>query len=244
MKNLMNLSLSAMLFAGSALFANPIHKAIRKGDIEKLTQLLKDKKIRDSINKVNCWNKTPLYLAVDKDNSDMVKLLLENGAQGSINTSNSPYFQYFRPLDKAAEHNNLVIMKLLLQNGAKASIDEGKGSPLEWALLYKNVEMVKLLLFFGAQVTDHVTDKVQKLNLSDDTIKKLIENPKDVKEYCSNEELTEFKEILKKSMETKEKSCNHEFNFLKDQQMLEWDFDCALNFQQNLINKRKLSCLN
>jgi ankyrin repeat protein len=90
----------------------------------------------------------PLYYAITAPdpNADMVKWLLENGAD-----PNTPRGE--RPLHLATKENNAAAVKLLVQHGADIEakdIDEHY-SPLERAASLGRLELVKLLLDLGAR---------------------------------------------------------------------------------------------
>tara|TARA_Y100000389_G_C17166482_1_gene366996 strand:- start:83 stop:553 length:471 start_codon:yes stop_codon:yes gene_type:complete len=69
----------------------PLHEAIRRGNVKKVTELLKNPHVRENINKKNIYGNTPLIEAVSKGYNDkyvkIVKLLLEHGAKFTIKES-------------------------------------------------------------------------------------------------------------------------------------------------------------
>lgn len=71
------------------------------------------------INKCDNHGDTPLHVAcrkfMSKEDQKIINLLLENGANDSINKENG---RHERPLDIACSYSNLTIVKLLLENGA------------------------------------------------------------------------------------------------------------------------------
>lgn len=92
---------------------------------------------------------TPLLWAVYKENKDIVKLLLENGADiesTDLKNGNTPLF---------LSANNLEITKLLIDKGANVNAKNKEGfSPLAFAVEANNIEVVKLLLKKGSDVND------------------------------------------------------------------------------------------
>lgn len=235
-------------------------------DLKKVTTALKNKEVGDSINRANEYGETPLYLAVHdtavlNHSLDLVKLLLENGANDSINQATK---NGFTPLSIAVCHGRQELTRLLLENGASKSLHIATKwtatLPIHEAVLKDNIALVKLLLEYGAlnsinksnkddqtalysaidrecekmvklliYVGADVTKKIKGLEPHNKTIAHLIKNPKDVRDYCSKKELTEFNEIIKIARLAQEKSCNHGFDFLKGQKMLEYDFGIKYN---------------
>ncbi|MFC1842291.1 ankyrin repeat domain-containing protein [Candidatus Dependentiae bacterium] len=139
--------LLATLFASSlSLAVNNIFVAIKKGNLKEVKRLIEEEKV--DVNKVDFFDKNPLYWACRKGNFEMVKYLLKNGANKSINKAS-----YGKtPLYWACYNDNLEIVRLLLKNGAKESINKASygETPLYWACYHNNLEMMKLLLLNGA----------------------------------------------------------------------------------------------
>ncbi|MFH1718217.1 MAG: ankyrin repeat domain-containing protein [Planctomycetota bacterium] len=125
-------------------------EAVKKGDIEQVKLLIAegadvDAKWGDTSTKEekeNTADYTPLYCAVDSNNMDLVKLLVE--ADADVNAGSWP------PLCQALYKGNTTIAKFLIDHGANVNYPEDWG-PLHEASIY-NIEMVKLLLARGANV--------------------------------------------------------------------------------------------
>lgn len=78
---------------------------------------------------------TPLYIAVEDSNVNLVSFLLENKAD--------PNYKAYRPLiDKAAEKGNLDIVKALFEHGAK----KADTAPLHYASANGHLQVVKYLV--------------------------------------------------------------------------------------------------
>merc|ERR1712034_261816 len=92
---------------------------------------------------------TPLSLATLKDNFEIVKILLDNGADVNKTTSDGR-----TPLHFAAEFGSFEIAEHLIRN--KADIDcrtfKHKETPLTIAAIANNFEIIKILLENGADV--------------------------------------------------------------------------------------------
>ena len=66
---------------------------------------------------MNMWDKTPLHSACAKGHVEIVKYLVDHGAQIEA-TSNK---KGFTPLHLASQFNHRCIVEFLLENGADAS---------------------------------------------------------------------------------------------------------------------------
>lgn len=103
-----------------------VHRAALRGDVELLTDLIKQ---HYPVNTINRAGKTPLHLAVRADNLKIVKLLIGAKAQPNI----SDYIGA-TPFHYACGRNCLTIIEALLQAGAdKYALDNDGNSPLMYA---------------------------------------------------------------------------------------------------------------
>lgn len=96
---------------------------------------------------------TPLGIAVQKDNIEIVKLLLSREAEVNLHTGYSPIYY-------ASLHGNAEIVKLLLE--AKADVDEPRlgnyWTPLIEAARNDHIEVMNLLIKAGADVNRRAYD--------------------------------------------------------------------------------------
>jgi len=117
----------ATLSCSSLSFGMNIFQAIEKKDIKRVEEILKDKGF--DVNKADKYGRTPLFLACDKNNIELVTLLLNNGAKESVNKAN----QYGgTPLFRACNKNNPELVTLLLASGANVdqmSLNSGQSKP-------------------------------------------------------------------------------------------------------------------
>ncbi|MFC1841483.1 ankyrin repeat domain-containing protein [Candidatus Dependentiae bacterium] len=121
--------------------------ACEAGDLEKVKSM-----INNSCVNINSANDgvTPLYEACSNGHTQVVRFLLENGANANTSTE----IRGMTPLYAACDGNHTEIVKLLLQNeNGKKTVNkkDAFGRPfLLLAFENKNKEMAKLLLEHGA----------------------------------------------------------------------------------------------
>lgn len=111
-----------------------LRDAARKGDAAKVKELLAAKV---DVNAATEYGVTPLALACDHDREEVVKLLLEAGADPNIKDR----FYHFSPLLHATFKGNPATVKLLLQHGAKDA-----DAALPFAVGMRNVEIVRAFI--------------------------------------------------------------------------------------------------
>ena len=101
---------------------------------------------------------TPLYIAAQEDQLDVVQLLLNNGAKVNLAMNDGR-----TPLWVAAENGQLDVAKLLLDRGADINLANTNGAiPLWVAEKYGHTEIVDLLREAqdSAKKTEPETDKI------------------------------------------------------------------------------------
>ena len=90
---------------------------------------------------------TPLIRAVDAQNLDTVKILLEYGVDPNI----SETFEGNSPLHIAVKNNDYEASEILLKHGANVNLlNETNATPLHYAAFAENYRLVKFLLESGA----------------------------------------------------------------------------------------------
>jgi ankyrin repeat protein len=134
--------------------------AAKEGDIDRINELLSEDK--DPINaKLTALmnvkdedNQWPLYLAAEGGHDEVIKLLLENGADAkAIDTSGDNEFGvHYVPLISAIENCKPETVKLLLDRGADVHLNSqfdlvvANQTPLCYAIEKGNLDIIKVIL--------------------------------------------------------------------------------------------------
>lgn len=96
-------------FLFHALFYFLLFQLFLSTNINRLSNALKDEKVRQEINRAVEDGSTALHLAIWKENVDIARILIENGANLEKATANG-----FTPLHSAILNEQLDIIELLL----------------------------------------------------------------------------------------------------------------------------------
>jgi len=100
----------------------PLHAACSDGVVEDVRRLIEqsvsNNTLRCDIDAVDMDGFTPLHVACHCNHAEIVKLLLDNGAD--VNAHNSVCDEF--PLNWACEYSNMEIVKILLDNHANVEM--------------------------------------------------------------------------------------------------------------------------
>ena len=128
----------------------PLHviSSIEAKTATKIAKILIDN--GSKVDGIDASNKSPLYYAVEENNLEIVKLLVEKGAkvEGGLDC-------YGRnPLYRSIENGNLEMAKFLIENGANLNLQatNSGNTPLHLAINRRSMEMIQLLLDNGADL--------------------------------------------------------------------------------------------
>lgn len=116
MRPMAGLCLALLLLSASASAQDPgdeLRRAAGTGDVAKVKELL-DK--GTDVNAANSYGATALASACDRGHTEVVKLLLERGA----NPNTQDTFYKLKPMAWAAQRGHVEIVRLLLDRGATA----------------------------------------------------------------------------------------------------------------------------
>lgn len=125
-----------------------LHKVVSNSDVEGVRDALTKDSV--DVDEKDPKKNTPLYIAVEKGDAKIVKILLDAGAD--INIKAGPGNS---PLHLAVSDNKEEIFKILLDAGADIQTKNNfEKTPLHIAAKNGNKEIIKKLLDAGANVND------------------------------------------------------------------------------------------
>lgn len=132
-------------------------QSVRSGDAEAVRLFLEAGMPPD----VKLKRETALTVAANRDNLEIVKLLIN--ADAEVNVITDIMDRGFSPLSRAVIKNNLDIVTVLLEAGADPNLgghDEGEYL-VKTAIKNSNRDMVNSLLSFGANIDPHILHEVE-----------------------------------------------------------------------------------
>ncbi|XP_075228280.1 uncharacterized protein LOC142328429 [Lycorma delicatula] len=133
---------------------------------------MKNNSKKKDIMKRNKKGETPLQVACEKGNLDLVKSLLDEGAN-----PNTKDYAGWTPLHEAVQRGNIALVETLLNSGAYINTPGYYNiTPLLEAVLKDNIVIARLLLQHGADVTLRSRYNYLPMNCTQsDDMKKLLE---------------------------------------------------------------------
>lgn len=154
--NKLKLLLAAIFLCGLASFwvidmlcqQQSVYRAVRRGDLDAVQ--------RELIGHPDAANKrspmlgvTPLHVACERGNSDIVNLLLQSGADPNAERESK-----LTPLQLACFHGNAKIAELLIAHGANVNHHGWRhhNTPLQVAATHGYIDVVTLLINHGAEL--------------------------------------------------------------------------------------------
>ena len=103
-----------------------------------------------NVNKPDEYDDTPLIIACESGNKQVVEILLEADADVNNALTDS------NPLLIVCKSGRSDIVKILLEAGADANVVRNGNTPLSIACLYNRTDVVRLLLDYGADVNETI----------------------------------------------------------------------------------------
>lgn len=151
--NLVIIGFMAGLLTGCGMFGKSqekLIKATQNGNLEKVKSLVSS---GVSVNfKGGNKNLTPLQTAIKRDNPEIAKIFIKNGADVNA-TYEGIHHDGITPLHDAVQYGYNDVAKLLVQNGANMNAKNGEGfSPLFFALHENKMKLVKFFAKNGANL--------------------------------------------------------------------------------------------
>ena len=132
-----------------------IHLNAIENNIKKLQENLKD---GFNVDSLGAYASTPLHYACREGNFEVVKLLIENGANVNIKNDYSTIYPIFDAICSMSNKKSyLSIVQLLIENGADVKkIDSFGNTLLYHAIEQENIILIELLIQLGCDI-NHVS---------------------------------------------------------------------------------------
>jgi len=161
-----------LIFACNSTFAqkrSKLHEPAARGDLAEVKKMIEK---GANVDKKDIAGQTPLMWAAGSGGLEMVKYLVENGAE--VNAVSGKQGRG-TPMIYAAAANQIEVVKYLLENDADINLTTPyqNETALMWAVAMGYTEVVKLLVEKGAdqKITnregENVMDLAKKLNRED-----------------------------------------------------------------------------
>lgn len=200
----------------------PLVVAIKMRNTDVVNILVKEKKIK--INEKIEFGKTALMYAVENDCENIVKTLVENGANiNSIPVGGES------ALITAVCKGNENIVKILLENGADVNYESYNGTALKLAIENKNMSLVKLLIDNFANLD--VLDK-EREGKNGEFVRNVLESG-NIRFFVRSGDCRGFQEQLVYCMQTK----SDKYIKYLEEEIKNIDDFCISNNMLNVLNE-------
>ncbi|NWR72733.1 ASB3 protein, partial [Centropus unirufus] len=163
-----------------------LHLSACHGSLESLRVLLE---AGADPNQVTIEETTALFLAVENGHTDIVKFLIQHGA----NVKGPHSWSGWNSLHEASFQGRTEIMQILLEKGASKECKDNFGiTPLFVAAQYGKLESLRLLVSHGAEVNCQAKDKATPLLIAaqeghTDCVELLLSKGADPNLYCNSD---------------------------------------------------------
>ncbi|XP_054894137.1 ankyrin repeat domain-containing protein 66 [Poeciliopsis prolifica] len=118
-----------------------LHQVVAAGDFDKVKELVKNPKCNPNFKDVDWSCKTPLHWAAANGDTEIVKVLLENGANPCLKTVHG-----WTPAHYAAESGHLAALRMLHSFHAPMDKEDCCGDkPIRLAEIYGKEDCVRFL---------------------------------------------------------------------------------------------------
>ncbi|XP_066524800.1 ankyrin repeat domain-containing protein 66 [Hoplias malabaricus] len=135
-----------------------LHQAVAAGDYDLVQEIVKRSKCNPNQKDIEWNNKTPLHWAATRGQTEIVRILIENGARSCLRTNNG-----WTPAHYAAESGKLQVLRFLHSVHAPIDLEDcSRDRPIRIAEIYGHKECVKFLKKAEREYRDHRRMAVMK----------------------------------------------------------------------------------
>ncbi|AWP16209.1 putative tudor domain-containing protein 6-like [Scophthalmus maximus] len=155
-----------------------LHQAAAAGDVERVEDILRQKKCSPNQRDIDWCYKTPLHWAAAKGFTETVRILIEHGARPCLRTDYG-----WTPAHFAAESGRLAVLRLLHSSHAPIDKEDCYGDkPARIAEIYGHQDCVRFLKTAEVECQSYRMMAAQKGIIMDDTDEKWSEHGKENEE--------------------------------------------------------------
>ena len=143
------ITIAAVVLVGCGPSVN-IHEAAKTGNIEAVKQHLA---AGADVNALDHEGNTPLFYAVFNDQTKIIRLLIDKGADVNGKRKAADHTNGVTPLHEATWRSTIETMELLIDNGADVNMKRADGAiALHYAVWFGLKEQTEFLLSKGSDV--------------------------------------------------------------------------------------------